>query len=288
MSTIIENIKRRVVRVLEHIAWNKQYKTLISAPRKTNFLLDAEWYKGKKILMMVPHADDELISSYTVLRYADDLTVYYCGFTGSDQTEENRITRGAEISRLCSELNVKMIKGDGKCDNLYEVIKDGGYDAILLPSIVDWHEEHRRISYMVSDVCTNLGIRPEIYSYSVTVPNESGKIVLCVPMNKEQLGEKYDLFNKIYVSQKFMPIERLKLNERVNGYYAGCFAAETFIKYYYEEWYKMVTSSLSLENKADTKVMIFARDLKNNLNNLVSIRQISYMFYNWLEEGGEG
>lgn len=284
MKEFINRLKRGARGLLNYFSWNKQYKAIISEPRKSNFVLNEDWYKERKILMMVPHADDELISSYTVLSNAKDVTVYYCGFTGSNHTEENRKIRRNEILKLCAELRVEVIEGNGTCENLGDVLSKGNFDTILLPSIVDWHPEHRKISYMISDICEASGITPDIFTYSVTVPNESRREVFCVSLTEEQLRRKYELFKKIYLSQKVMPITRLKLNERVNGYHAGCYAAECFLRFAYEELEQMIEVVRPLDS--DSPVKEYGMSLKKGLNDLLNVRAVSSDFYNWVEEGG--
>lgn len=283
MKEFIKKLKRGVRGLFNYCAWYKQYKAIISEPHKSNFVLNRDWYKGRKILMMVPHADDELISSYTVLSNVNDVTVYYCGFTGSNHTEGNRIIRRNEILKLCSELNAEVVEGNGMCENLGEVLNKGNYDTILLPSLVDWHPEHRKVSYMISDVCDALGITPDIFTYSVTVPNESQRVVFCVPLTKEQLRRKYELFKKIYLSQKVMPITRLKLNERINGYHAGCYAAECIVEYDFSIWGKMAERMRVIESDEDSRESALVNSLQTNLNNLVSVRIVSKELCSLLE-----
>lgn len=287
MKEFVKWLKREIKGLFNYFAWNRQYKAIISEPRKSNFVLNKDWYSSHKILFMVPHADDELISSYSVLSNASDLTVYYCGFTGSNHTEANRQIRQKEILRLCSEMGVKIIEGNGTCENLESILSKGNYDSILLPSIVDWHNEHRRISYMVNNVCVRLKIAPEIYCYSVTVPNESPREVLCVPLTEEQLQRKYEIFKKIYLSQKVMPIVRLKLNEKINGFHANVYSAETFLKQDFYKWSNMVSRLELQDNIENSTLRTLASALYNNLNNLVDVRQTSKRFYSWLEKKDE-
>lgn len=284
MRETINEIKRKARELINRFAWQRQYKSIVAEPRKTNFVINQDWYKGSKILMMVPHADDELISSFSILCDADNVTMYYCGFTGSNNSEENRIRRRGEILRLCDDLNIRIIEGNRACDNLEDVIRGGEYEAILLPSIVDWHEEHRRVNYLIKDACVHLNVCPCIYSYSVTVPNESSSDVLCVPLSEEQLNRKYAIFKRIYLSQKVMPLMRLKLNERINGYHSSCYSAEVFSRHDFDGWVCMINRVEALESVENSNLRLFASDLYMNLNNLETIRKSSKVFNNWLEE----
>lgn len=284
MKRIVKNIKRSAIRLINNITWKRQYRDVVAGPRKTNFELYPRWYDGSKILMIVPHADDEIISSYSVLYNAESITLYYCGFTGSNNTEENKRNRQNEIFKLCSELNVQVIEGHGEFSKLEEILRKKEYDTILLPSIVDWHNEHREVSYMTKEVCSRLGITPKMICYSVTIPNESERAVLCVPLSKEQQIKKYDLFMKVYKTQRFMPVERLKLNERINGFHAECYAAEVFCKYEYKYWSKMVTKVKEMEMLDNSRFCGLVQCLKMNLNNIILIRHVSKEFYELVEE----
>lgn len=283
MREKIKDVKRSVIRWIHTISWQRQYKELTSTPRKVNFVLSPDWIKGEKSLLMVPHADDELISSYSILCKNNPPTLFYCGFTGSNHDVENKRLRREELMRICEELNLNVIEGDANCENLEKIIAQGGYESIIIPSIVDWHDEHRKISYMICEICEKLSIKPRIYCYSVTVPNESLREVMCVPMTKEQLNNKYKLFKKVYLSQKMMPTTRLQLNERVNGFHAGCFATETFVGYGFDEWKKMISRVEVEESMQDTRLMEYVRDLRKNLNNLINLRETSSLYYNWIE-----
>ena len=137
---------------------------------------------------------------------------------------------------------------------------------------------------MISDVCVRLGFAPDIYSYTVTVPNESQREVICAPLTKEQQRRKYGLFNQVYLSQKVMPIVRLKLNERINGYHAGCYAAECFMKYTeFNSWLNSVEKVKISEDEKDPNMVALINSLRTNLNNLVSVREASKEYYCLLE-----
>lgn len=284
MKKMLRGLKRWCVGLINYFAWKKQFKIILTDPRKTNYVSNTDWYKRRKILLMVPHADDELISSYSILKYSEDVTVYYCGFTGQNKTDENRITRRKELFELCSIFGTKVIEGNGSCENLEDVLRHRNYDYVLLPSIADWHEEHRKISYMLNDICSNLNIAPIIFCYSVTVPNESENEVICIPLSKEQQAMKYDIFRRVYHSQSFMPVERLRLNERINGYHAGCYAAETFERFDYNKWADKVKKFKSLEGTKDSLLHIISISICDNMNNLLLLRRFAKVFYKWSED----
>jgi LmbE family N-acetylglucosaminyl deacetylase len=234
-------------------------------------------------LIIAPHADDELLSSYTLLKMRTNVTVYYCGFTGTNNSENNKKTRHGEIEALCAELRIPLISGDGSVLSLKNTIIHGGYNVLIIPSIVDWHPQHRLISYNLLDMLKETNLQLYIYSYSVTVPNESHKSVMYVPISKEEHNKKYILFKKIYHSQSFMPLYRFRINERVNGVNCNSYAAEAFLNYNVLEWMKEIERIRPQENDRDSSFMKLAEALKLNLGNMSIVRSISRNIYSILE-----
>lgn len=278
----IKKIARKALYFLNSWKWYYFYRSTIKKKRKLNFIRDDDWYTKGKILLIAPHADDELLSSYTLLKRAPNITVYYCGFIGSNNEDENIITRHNEIKELCKEMKVSLFDGAGTCNNLVEIIKK--FDTIVIPSIVDWHAEHRKVSYLLFDIIKNTGITPNIYSYSVTVPNESEQNVICVPMTKEEQRDKYSLFKKIYYSQRYMPLYRFCINERVNAHSIDAYASETFFYYTLNSWLKEIKFVQDAEDRNDTKLMNLIFKLSANLGNMQKTRNFSRKMYSIIQK----
>lgn len=264
--------------------WYCFYKNQQSILKKSNYVNDNEWYKSANILLVVPHADDELLSSYTLLKNASNLAVYYCGFVGTNPNKSNLIRRKKEIEDLCKKLSVPIIHGNGDCMNFETTIINGNYDILVIPLIVDWHFEHRKISYMLSDILVNSKIFPQLYCYSVTVPNESDDIINVIELTQEEQKQKYALFKDIYISQKFMPLYRFKINERIYGLQAGVYAAETFQPYTLNQWLEQINIVRKAERRGDGKIVQILSMLKINLSNMKTIRKLSKEFYLSLNE----
>lgn len=261
------------------IKWYCFYKEQKESLQKFNYIKEDKWFKNTKILLIVPHADDELLSSYTLLRYASNVMVYYCGFTGIAPSESNRVRRRKEIENLCDKLSVPIIHGNGDCTNFESTIINGEYDILVIPLIVDWHPEHRKISYMLSDVLVHNNISPKIYCYSVTVPNESEGIINVIELTQEEQSRKYALFQEVYISQRFMPLYRFKINERIYGLQAGIYAAETFQPYSLNKWLEQISIVKKAEDNGDEKVVQMISSLKKNLSDMKITRKLSKEFY---------
>lgn len=278
---IIKSKGQKILYLFSCFKWWRFYRNSISRPSKKNYTISNEWYNNDKILLIAPHADDELLSSYALLNNASNIAVYYCGFTGTNNSEENKEIRYEEINKLCDKLKIPFIYGGGTCENLSQVI--GNYKILVIPSVVDWHPEHRKVSYLLSDILYRTGFTPSIYTYSVTVPNESGSTVLCIPMTKNQQNNKYELFREIYTSQSFMPLYRFIINERINGYSVSSYAAETFRYRSLEKWFKEISLFRKAENDGvgDFKEMLYK--LKA-IDDMEKIRSASKALYELLDK----
>lgn len=284
IKELLSKLYHECIYFIKCIKWYCFYKKLQAVSRKANYINENKWFKSARILLVVPHADDELLSSYTLLRNAPNLTVYYCGFVGTNPNESNIVRRKKEIEDLCKKLSVPIIHGNGDCMNFETTIINGEYDILVIPLIVDWHFEHRKISYMLSDVLTNNKISPQIYCYSVTVPNESDDIINVIELTQEEQKQKYALFKEVYISQKFMPLYRFKINEWIYGLQAGIYAAETFQPYTLNQWLEQINIVKKAEKRGDGKIVQIISLLKRNLSDMKTIRKLSKDFHISLNE----
>ena len=137
---------------------------------------------------------------------------------------------------------------------------------------------------MLSDILVNSKIFPQLYCYSVTVPNESDDIINVIELTQEEQKQKYALFKDIYISQKFMPLYRFKINERIYGLQAGVYAAETFQPYTLNQWLEQINIVRKAERRGDGKIVQILSMLKINLSNMKTIRKLSKEFYLSLNE----
>ena len=279
IKAIISNSIGKVLYAFRCVGWYSYYLKVRIKSSPKQVLLSDEWYLKERFLLIAPHADDELLSSYTLLKRCPKITVYYCGFTGSNRDEKNRKERQREIYNVCKALNIQIIEGGGACDNLADIVKD--YDAIVLPSIVDWHEEHRKVSYLLYDMLRYAYVKPKIYSYSVTVPNENQEVIIASSISKKEQNDKYSLFYKTYHSQKFMPIFRFRINERINGVYTNTFAAEFFSHHPIDEWLSKTSHIMQLEANGDKRLLCLCKGVAN-INNMKKVRKASRFFYEFI------
>ncbi len=276
----MKRVVSRLFNVIYSVKWWLAYYRYKRYPVKDNYSNIPLCVPGDVVLVIAPHADDELLACYTILSQSDsEKSVYYCGFTGSNSDLQNREVRCKEITLLCNYLHVPCIDGNGQECNLEELLQQKSFNKILIPSLVDWHPEHRKVNYMLVDICRRLNIRPDIYWYSVTVPIESSQEVRCVSMGHIDQKRKYKLFKQVYSSQLFMPLYRFKMNERINGLYSKCYAAEVFMPVSFNNLVNLV-NQLQQEEGTTSGLVGDINTTKYHINDIVSIRSLSNRIYN--------
>ena len=122
------------------------------------------------------------------------------------------------------------ITGSGKTSVYIRLIQEcldsGKYDCIMLPAYIDWHHEHRLVNTAVFELT---GGRPAsaVLWYAVTVPLASQFFTHYCAMDRVRQKAKWQVFSEVYLSQH-MPLLRLRLQEKITGKIAGCFAAENY------------------------------------------------------------
>lgn len=285
MAKVIKRIALLCFDFLRGVKWRLDCFRLRKNGARQNYSNGTVCGEGDVVLVVAPHADDELLSSYTVLIRTDcEVWVYYCGFTGSNQNFHNKEIRRKEIMKLCEQMNVPCVDGDGKKSTLEELLRKKTFNKIIIPSWVDWHSEHRKVSSWLVDICGKLNKSPEIYWYSVTVPMESDTSVCCVSMTRGEQKQKYRLFKRFYRSQAFMPLLRFRFNERINGCYSGCYAAETFMAVPFEKL-KHLVDKFQLEENDGSDLIRAVEGMKYWINDIVGVREQSGRIYKEVENG---
>ena len=173
---------------------------------------------GKKILIISPHPDDELIGCYEILElYNNNVDVYYTGLTGRNLSEENRRIRTKEFIKLCNICRVNCILStENWRKELEEMLTKKIYDCVFIPSYIDWHWEHRDVCMETLTLIQKSQYNTEIFLFCVTVQMP----IQIVNFYAEKTPNKWNLFYKVYKSQRYMPIDRFKTVERryvING-----------------------------------------------------------------------
>ena len=222
-----------------------------------------------KVVVLVPHADDEWIGPYSIIKgRPSKLHCIYFNLFGIDYSEENIRKRNAEIKKSSEYWGFTLdnvYKYD--VDALCQLIKDARY--CFIPSPYDWHEEHRKVFLTFVMAFNKLTIEQReklnVFYFSVSVPHPCDKAQFYIPLTKKELNEKWSQFVKIYHSQAFMPACRYKLQLRLVPKTVG-YAAQTFIK---------ADEELLLYDKkliTNTSVACLLSGLQKHINDIVDSR----------------
>lgn len=266
-------IKKRfnfIIIIRNNIRWFFTYKKLI-----VNHTNISEFIPNKsdKIIIIAPHADDELISSYQLItKYKNNIELFYCGYTGYNDNQSIYDLRLSEFISFWKSQNVKYyISSRDVQQSLNQKLSDFKPDYVFIPYIIDWHSEHRKISEMLLKSDFN---DFTVVFYTISVPINNQLINYYVPMEKNDYKKKWNDFYMAYKSQKSQPVRRYKYNERINKIKdRKIYASEVFAMLTYKEFKKMATSF----QKKITKKNI--QNIKDSINDLCKVRVIADEIY---------
>lgn len=191
----------------------KEIKQFIGLPSTAK-----EYYADSKILVIAPHADDELIGCHRLIsHYPDNVTVFYCSYLGSNYDENNRVIREKEIREFTNHYNVDLVVScpPNVSKDLVDVILRLKPEIIFLPSIVDWHSEHRLVNTIIAEI---INVCPETIGwYHVSMPIPREYINAYCSMTPEQQMTKWLDMRSFYLSQLHIDAERFILVEKLTG-----------------------------------------------------------------------
>lgn len=248
-------------KTIQYLLWNIQilrFKKVF--PKETK--------KSLNTLVISPHADDELIGCYAYIKKHNP-TVFLCSLTGSNNSIDNKLIRENEFEKFCLDNNLPFyIARENLEKELKGQILNIKPDRILVPSMVDWHFEHRLINEILSNILKDLEINPEIFWYQVSVPITHQKINATTEINKKLFKEKWDSFYKYYPSQKNINVDRFKFLEKHTVLKT---AAESYFAMDTKTWMQNVEILKPYEEKMN--------DLKSDINNLKNIKLLANEFY---------
>ena len=222
-----------------------------------------------KALVISPHADDELIGCHEVLSDPNiNSSMLYIGLlgyqNGNDLVCKTRLDEYVKYSKVVQK-NIRLCTKMWQDDLCDEILN--GYDAIFIPSIIDWHWEHREVSYQAIKYVYENELPVKLFFYQVTVPLPQ------ISHYNYTNDEKWSVFNKVYVSQNFMPIDRFKS-------FSGCYVVNGN-KDKIEPYYQLTRDQMKLIINA-YKVDRFDKlnEAKKYINDFVQIRKCAVEYWN--------
>lgn len=257
-------------------AWEYQYKKcreeLITTSVPPSTLED---FSFKKVLILCPHADDEWIGCSSVIgsrKYNVD--VLYYQMYGYNKTEENKRVRDAEIAQCAFDHGFTLLTSERTSETLRELVLSRQYDAVFVPSPIDWHWEHRFVFNTLAEIVSDhdIEISTQIFLYFISVPYTHEKGVCISYLDKDMQRHKWDYFDQNYVSQK-MPDKRYMLQEQLNVTDGIHHAAEVF-KLLNKQQIEYLSMFI---HKTENTVRLDS--LKNEINDIFRIRTYSKQIY---------
>lgn len=251
----------KILKKIREIKWYLQYLYLKKESLNSKRLIIK---KGEKLLIIVPHADDELIGCYQLIKnFKDNVILLYCNFTGSNNEIENSKIRKLEFLRFCKKNNINYLFTDTEAKLVKEVMKND-MDYIFLPCFIDWHNEHRKISEIIRKINLN---KIKIGMYQISVPLLLDLKNFYVSLDKFESKNKWNDFKESYPSQSNLPTLRFILNEKLNKKNKKIYANESFCILESCEWINKYDTFLE---KIDGKKL---ENLKFKINNFIEIRK---------------
>lgn len=224
------------------------------------------------ILIIAPHADDELIGCNELITNKKlSLEVFYCSLLGSNYTKDNQKIREQEFRNYMSicNRNYTIAKNSTWEEELFRYIDYRRPKYIFLPSFVDWHDEHRLVNLKLLDALDQIGYEPQICWYNVSLPIPAKYVNAYSPLDKRKQRAKWLQLKQFYPSQSHMDIGRFKFIE-ANCNYKKYGIVEPYILMNYANWQSVMSLLLPHEK--------LLSDLKFTVGN---IREM-YLFTNQL------
>lgn len=226
-----------------------------------------------RYLVLLPHADDELIGCDQLLKSNATCLVVNMDMDGDDSDKLHQI-RYQELQSYINSIKRELITiSDDKIEGLTKIISEYNPSVICVPSCFDWHPEHFQVMQYLQESLYKNAAQPLIAMYQVSVPLLSDYINMALPMNKAEYDEKWNGFNYYYKSQKHLPAFRFGANERVNGKLLKTFAAESYIVFDNKRWCSIINKALNIEMGAV---------LRPHVNNLINIRKHLFPLYDMI------
>lgn len=261
MENWIKIIYKIIILNTNSIKWYFQYKKNNHANINAEILKINDY---EKILIIVPHADDELIGTHMLIsKYSSKIELLYCGMTGENNNKSNYNIRLKEFKEYCkiNKVDYKIAKNDNIESSIKNSINRFNPNYIFIPSFFDWHEEH----LMISKILTKINLENiKIGLFQISVPIPVNLINYYLTINRKGRKNKWSNFKNIYKSQSNLPIKRFKYNEMVNKV-RGYHSSEVYAIMEYEEYKKIHNNNINNINK--NKIVI-----RDTINNIYKIR----------------
>ena len=224
---MISIFKKKTLKLFYHVKWWIQSRKLIR--NKYKYKKTSKIELCQPSLLIVPHADDELIGCYSLISGHHIKDVVYCRFSEKEMGE----TRLQELKEFLAITESNLYVSNGILqDDIWCLLKKNKYNSIFLPSPLDWHYEHRCLSHLLLNIISYIpNYNPDVYLYSITVPHcDFGNLRYGILSDQNQ-KKKWGEFVRCYKSQLHLPIRRFQYKEKIQGSFCSQkVAVELFMK----------------------------------------------------------
>ena len=265
IKNFIKPVYLRCRKVIQELKWYIQY---YEAKRKELYpkkLIRLNFDTSKKIIVLVPHADDEWIGTYSLIKQCNsNLHCIYFNLFGNDYSDKNIQIRNLEIRKSSNYWGFTLVNNYNY--NVEALLKElNNAKMCFVPSPFDWHEEHRKVFHTFVEAYSMINKEQkdnlEIYCYCVSVPHPNRVRQYYIPLTKNDIDRKWKTFSKIYYSQAFMPAFRYKLQLKMVPKEVG-YAAQTFLKM---DENTLLHESVLNKDEINIKKISLTKSLINNI-----------------------
>lgn len=267
---ILKRLYIRFFKIVQVLNWYIQYfraKRIGLCPTRLKKLNidDCE-----KISILVPHADDEWIGTYSILNMRlKHLYCVYFNLYGGNEGTDNKLVRNMEIKASSEYWNFKIINNyNFDVEGLCEILNNSS--KCFIPSPYDWHDEHREVFKTFVKAYNLLNeerkSKLSVFYFCVSLPHSYKEDLCYIALSRKNVHDMWNLFPQIYYSQSFMPALRYKLQLRLVPPEIG-YAAQTFVEANGNAIindYNFINTLNSIEKLSK---------LRNYINNIVDVRK---------------
>ncbi len=199
-----------------------------------------------KTLILIPHPDDEWIGCSGIVSDVSREVVFVDMDMSGDDSPERHEARKKELAAVAGLFGRKVVRvSSNKVQSLRDILHQESPRYVAVPFFVDWHREHLEVIATLAHALENNRLTDlDIVMYQISVPMLPSAITHAVPLDKTVQQRKWDVFSRYYPSQGYMPIERFRLCERINGKLVRSFALEAYSVVPGRTWLEMAATCI--------------------------------------------
>lgn len=199
-----------------------------------------------KTLILIPHPDDEWIGCSGIVSDASREVVFVDMDMSGDDSAERHEARKKELAAVAGLFGRKVVRvSSDKVQSLRDILQQEFPRYVAVPFFIDWHREHLAVIATLARALENYPSADlDIVMCQISVPMLPPVITHAIPLDKKVQQRKWNVFSRYYPSQGYMPVERFRLCERINGKLVSSFSAEAYSVVSTGTWLEMAASCI--------------------------------------------